>query len=130
MRFPSTPMRAAALATLVLLVPACGGDDDDAAEAPTTESTTGETTTAPAPAGDPVGIIAIGHSGLTGENSDPDHPGQKALENSWATGTAPDVNSIYTRLVAARPETEGHVSNMAEGGAPVTRLSSQLELRP
>ena len=84
-------------------------------------------TTLPSTGDGPVGVIAIGHSGLTGENSDPDRPGQPALENSWATGTNPDVNSIYLRLVAARPETEGHVANTAEGGAPASRLADQAE---
>lgn len=78
----------------------------------------------------PVGIIAIGHSGLTGENSDPRHPsqpGQPVLENSWATGTSPAVDSVYLRLVAARPETKGHVANAATGGAPFTALAEQAQ---
>ena len=74
-------------------------------------------TTLPSTGEGPVGVIAIGHSGLTGENSDPDRPGQPALENSWATGTNPEVNSIYLRLVEVQPETEGHVANTAVGGA-------------
>ena len=61
----------------------------------------------------PVGVIAIGHSGMTGEGSDPTRPGQDARENSWATGTAPEVNSVYERLLAVRPETAGHVANLA-----------------
>src|SRR5215217_954178 len=40
----------------------------------------------------PIGIVAIGHSGLTGESSDLDRPGEPAPENSWATGTNPEVN--------------------------------------
>lgn len=75
----------------------------------------------------PVGIIAIGHSGLTGENTDPNLPGQPALESSWATGTSSEVDSVYLRLVAARPETEGHVANAAMGGAPVTSLAEQAQ---
>lgn len=74
-----------------------------------------------------VGIIAIGHSGLTGEGSDPNHPGQDAKEYSWATGTSTDVNSVYMRLVAVRPETEGHVANLAVGGSPATALASQAK---
>ena len=73
----------------------------------------------------PVGIIAIGHSGLTGENSNPNNPGRDAPENSWATGTAAAVNSVYQRLVAARPETAGHVANLARGGAPAADLGRQ-----
>jgi hypothetical protein len=73
----------------------------------------------------PVGVIAIGHSGLTGENSDSTHPGQPALENSWATGSSPAVDSVYQRLVAARPATAGHVANTAVGGASFLSLGSQ-----
>ena len=76
----------------------------------------------------PTGIIALGHSGLTGENSDPARPGEVALENSWATGTNPEVASIYERLVAARPENAGHVSNRAQGGAPSDALAAQAAL--
>jgi hypothetical protein len=65
----------------------------------------------------PVGIIAIGHSGLTGEGACP--------TDSWATGTDPQVDSVYLRMVAAVPETEGHVSNTAVGGAPASTLSGQ-----
>ena len=75
-----------------------------------------------------MGIIALGHSGLTGENSDPSRPGQPATDNSWATGTSPAVNSIYARLVAERPETEGHVANSAKGGASAAALAQQAEV--
>jgi hypothetical protein len=84
------------------------------------------TTTSPIPSGDlahPVGIIAIGHSGLTGEGTGARF--EPLYANSWATGTDPDVNSVYLRMVAARPATEGHVSNTAVGGAPASTLSSQ-----
>ena len=64
---------------------------------------------------------------MTGEGSDPNRPGQVALENSWATGTSPQVNSIYRRLVAVRPETDGHVANTAEGGAPAATLFAQAQ---
>lgn len=82
--------------------------------------------TAP-PAGTPVGVIAIGHSAMTGEWSDPNNPGMEVRENSWATGTAPEVNSIYQRLVAARPETAGHVANEASAGASAILLTSQAQ---
>ena len=74
---------------------------------------------------DPAGVVAIGHSGLTGESSDPQRPGEDALENSWATGTNPEVKSIYRRLSAVRPETAGHVSNRAMGGAVAQDLPDQ-----
>jgi hypothetical protein len=72
-----------------------------------------------------VGLIAIGHSGLTGE-------GTGELEsavpsNSYATGTNSDVNSVYLRMVEALPETEGHVANAAQGGAKAYQLAPQAE---
>jgi hypothetical protein len=111
-----------ALIALVLIVGGCGSGHvaGQAKAGAATPSTVPSANTA-----NPVGVIAIGHSGLTGENSDPSRPGQVALENSWATGTSPQVNSIYRRLVAVRPETEGHVANTASGGAPASTLARQ-----
>jgi len=71
----------------------------------------------------PVGVIAIGHSGLTGEGTGA--TSEAVPENSWATGTSPDVDSVYLRLVAGLPETVGHVANAAQGGATADTLSSQ-----
>ena len=76
---------------------------------------------------EPVGLIALGHSDLTGENSDPDRPGAEAEENSWATGTTAGLNSIYQRMVALRPDTEGHVANTASGGAAADLLAGQAQ---
>ena len=99
---------------IVVLLSGCGGTD--------------ASSTKPQPVPDPVGVVAVGHSGLTAESSDPERPGQAARENSWATGTNPDVHSIYLRLVAARPETEGHVVNRAVGGASASQLADQVSL--
>jgi hypothetical protein len=71
----------------------------------------------------PVGIIAIGHSGLTGEGTSGGH--LPAPRNSWATGVAANVNSVYERLVAVRPETLDHVANAAHGGALAQALPGQ-----
>ena len=71
------------------------------------------------------GIIALGHSGLTGENSDPQSPGVPAPQNSWATGTNPAVDSIYQRLAAVDPAVRGHADNAADGGAPAASLVGQ-----
>ncbi len=67
----------------------------------------------------------MGHSALTGESSDPGRPGRAAEENSWATGTSPNVLSVYQQLVAARPENAGHVDNEAAGGATAFKLPAQ-----
>ena len=68
----------------------------------------------------------LGHSGATGYNSDPDQSGTDALSNSWASGTNPDVASIYSRLLAADPGMEGQVSNAAVDGSRVDDLDGQL----
>lgn len=103
---------------LLLAAAGCGSDptppDTAASVSPTVK---GEQT--------PVGIIAIGHSGLTGESSDPGRPGEDARENSWATGTNAEVQSVYNRMIALRPETQGHASNQASGGAVSEQLAAQ-----
>ncbi len=71
------------------------------------------------------GIIVLGHSALTGENSDPQSPGVPALQNSWATGTNPAVDSIYQRLAAVDPTVRGHAVNAAAGGATASALVGQ-----
>jgi hypothetical protein len=122
---PSTTRRFAVAAALVPLIALVGcGDGDSNDEASGTADNRATTTAA---VETPSGVIAIGHSGLTGENSDPNRPGQEARENSWATGTNPEVDSIYQRLIAVRPETEGHVANTAQAGAPAALLAGQAE---
>ena len=76
--------------------------------------------------GYPNSIVVIGHSGATGYGSDVKHPLQDAFANSWATGTNPAVDSVYTRLVAANPAAKGHVANFAVDGAVVTDLARQI----
>jgi hypothetical protein len=70
------------------------------------------------------GVIALGHSGLTGFKSAPQSTGD-VPQNSWATGTAPEVNSVYQRLARFRRETAGHVSNAARDGATADKLADQ-----
>ena len=74
--------------------------------------------------GAPVGIIAVGHSGLTGEGTGGIYEARP--ENSWATGTSPAVNSVYLRLLSVRPETEDHLANTAMGGASASTLADQV----
>ena len=73
------------------------------------------------------GLIVLGHSGATGYNSDPGNPGTDARANSWASGTNPDVQSIYTRLLASDPGIEGKVANAAVDGSHVYDLDGQLD---
>jgi hypothetical protein len=104
--------RAGALAGFVLVVAACG---------------TGSPTSAPTvDLEHPVGILAVGHSALTGEGVDTSGQGESNKAASYATGTDPAVNSIYLRLVAVVPETQRHVQNQATGGAPSSALVAQV----
>jgi hypothetical protein len=89
-------------------------------------------TTAPpeTPAGPttwPTSIAALGHSGLTGYNSDPAKPGEDAKTNSWATGTNPDVDSVYLRALDQSPALEGNFLNAAVSGSNVDDLPAQVK---
>ena len=97
------------------------------ATTPTTpaDSTTTSLSTSTVAITNAIGVIAIGHSGLTGEGTG--GPFEAVTENSWATGTSPEVNSVYLRLTAVRPETEGQVANQAQGGASASMLSDQAQ---
>jgi hypothetical protein len=73
----------------------------------------------------PDSIAVLGHSGATGENSDPSSPGLDVRANSWATGTNPEVDSVYLRILARHPAIADREVNLAEGGATVQRLVAQ-----
>ena len=77
--------------------------------------------------GYPSSIVVLAHSGATGEDSDPSQPGIEVRENSWATGTNPDVQSLYLRILAKNPAMEGHNVNLAHGSATVQDLVIQAE---
>jgi lysophospholipase L1-like esterase len=49
-------------------------------------------------------------------------------ENSWATGTNTEVNSIYLRIRAVHPEITGNVYNDAVGGEDMSDLADQFEV--
>lgn len=80
-------------------------------------------TTLPAPSTRVVGLVALGHSGLTGYGTDP--VGSRALANSWATGANPSVDSIYQRLLAIEPEIAEHVANAAIPGSKANALEDE-----
>jgi hypothetical protein len=109
----------AALALGLALCTSCGSGSS---------SPSGATAPAPSPAGDstyPSSIVAIGHSGLTGYDSDPQQPAVDIQSNSWATGTNADVDSIYLRVLAENPAIEDHVENFAIDGSTVDSLFDQ-----
>jgi hypothetical protein len=91
-------------------------------------ATTPSSTPTPAPTPDlahPVGLIAIGHSALTGEGTAGTFEANP--DGSWATGTMSSVGSVATRMIEALPETAGHVSNQAAGGAGAVTLVAQAK---
>lgn len=73
----------------------------------------------------PSSIVAIGHSGLTGYDSDSSVPDTDVTANSWATGTNPDVDSIYLRVLAKNPAVKDHAANFAIDGSDVVSLLDQ-----
>jgi hypothetical protein len=75
--------------------------------------------------GYPSSIAVLGHSGATGENSDPRRPGVEVRANSWATGTNPAIDSLYRRILARNPRIKGHNVNLAQAGATVQQLVIQ-----
>jgi hypothetical protein len=77
--------------------------------------------------GYPDSIAVLGHSGATGENSDPRQPGVEVRANSWATGSNPMVDSVYRRILARNPAIRGHSENYAQAGANVQALSRQAD---
>ena len=111
----------------------CAGSDDKSAadkSAATTTETSASEANAPArkwTKGYPSSIAVLGHSGATGESSDPDQPGVEVRENSWATGSNPRVNSVYLRILARNPAIKGHSENYAEAGADVSALAGQAD---
>jgi lysophospholipase L1-like esterase len=112
-------VRAVLLSAITLMsVSACssGVGDEDGSAQPT--STSAEATTS-VPV-EPTGVIALGLSNVTGLGADPDRLDASAYEYSWATGDAPEVESIYRRLVAEQLRHEGHVTNAAANGSTVS----------
>jgi hypothetical protein len=116
----------AGLATLIALT-ACsasarsGSDSTDAGTTRPPATSTGQ-----AGIGQwPNSIVVLGHSGATGQDSDPSRPGMDVPQNSWATGSNPKVRSIYLRILAHNPAVKGHAVNLAKDGATVYDLMAQ-----
>jgi hypothetical protein len=115
--------RALDLFAILVLVSACSGAGTSSSLAPASGSSA--TPQATPDLDHPVGIIAMGHSGLTGEGTA--GPFQANPSASWATGTEPAVNSVYLRLLAIVPAMEGRFANTAMGGAAASLLLAQTE---
>src|SRR3954471_13426281 len=108
----------AALAAVTAV--ACGGGGSPAAR----ESPARATPTTPS--GPPTGVIAIGHSGLTGAANDPQDLTLDVRTNSWATGRSRQVHSIASRLATAAPRIAHPVANTAVDGSAADQLDDEL----
>ena len=117
-------------AVLGVVALAAGGGSADPLDATATSSAATTTTGPDSPY--PDSIVVLGHSGATGANSD--NRGLDVKANSWATGTNPEVNSIYLRVLELNPNVAGHNVNLALDGSEVDDLlrqaASALELYP
>ncbi len=127
MRVPSRFTRAAPLAVLMaLLAGGCSGSGTDADADSGTPSSLKPSAPAQADSGYPDSIAAIGHSGITGDSShEQGHGG--SVEDSWATGANPEVDSVYARVLAENPEIEGNVTNLGMGGATIADVHKQVD---
>lgn len=74
----------------------------------------------------PGSIAVLGQSDALAYGSDTAHPFRDAPLNSWATGTNPAVDSIYSRILALNPAVRGHNVNLASDDAGIDDLASQV----
>ncbi len=120
MRSPFRFGHSASLVVLMsLLAAGCSDSGPDAdADSGTQPSSADASTPAQPDTGYPDSIAAIGHSGITGESSH-EQRFQGSEEDSWATGTTPEVNSVYARILARNPAIEGNVTNLATSAATI-----------
>ena len=133
-----SPQRLSATVALALAACAalagCGGSDA-APTAPAEAAASASAATPPQTAarasarrwtrGYPSSITVLGHSGSTGESSDPAQPRVEVRANSWVTGSNPEVNSLYLRIRKHNPAIEGRNIPYSEGGADVDELAVQ-----
>jgi hypothetical protein len=127
--------RLSTIATLTLvastasLAGCSGSDSEPAAHTNASQSTSGAAAarTAKWTRGYPNSIAVLGHSGSTGENSDPNQPGVEVRKNSWATGTNPRVNSLYLRILKHNPRIRGHNFAYSESGATIDMVAAQAD---
>jgi hypothetical protein len=123
-RSPTRFARTAPLAALLALL--AGGCSDSGTDADADSGTPSSKPSAQPDNGYPDSMAAIGHSGITGDSSR--EPGQGgSIEDSWATGANPEVDSVYARLLAENPEIEGNVTNLGEGGSSIRDVDRQVD---
>ena len=132
-RLVAVAVSAAVLAGAAALAGCGGSDPEPTGRTNAATGTSGGTSMPTAVPASPTGptrgypnsITVLGHSGSTGENSDPDQPGVEVWQNSWVTGINPDVDSLYLRSLEQNPAIESQNVSYSEAGAGVEELASQ-----
>ena len=109
---------------MALLAGGCSGSRTDADSG--TPSSLKPSAAAQPDTGYPDSMAAIGHSGITGDSSR-ERPYEVNVEDSWATGTNPKVDSVYARILAENPGIEGNVTNLGKPGATIPDVDSQVD---
>ena len=75
----------------------------------------------------PNSIAVLGTPTAAGWGSDPAHSFQDAWQNSWATGTNPAVNSVYSRILALNPAIKGHNITLSSGQVAPEAAGHELD---
>src|SRR4051812_17085364 len=76
--------------------------------------------------GYPDSMAVLGHSGAMALGSgNPD--GNGSLQNNWATGSNPDVDSVYIRLLSENDAIDGNAHNLATVGADLPQIYEQAK---
>jgi hypothetical protein len=126
------PWRVSAAAAMSLLLVGAVGcssatPSNPVATTPATPATSASSASGPY-TGYPDSMAALGHSLITGEGTQPGGNESAWKGNSWATGTNPEVNSVYARLRQVNPAIEGQVHNLGTGGANLAALTEQAQM--
>jgi hypothetical protein len=75
----------------------------------------------------PNSMVVLGTSTAAGWGADAAHPFRAAPNDSWATGTNPAVQSIYSRILALNPAIKGHNVNVVGGGSAPEGAGHELD---
>ena len=78
-------------------------------------------------AGYPGSIAVLGTPTAAGWGAETAHPFRDALQDSWATGTNPAVQSIYSRILAQNPAIKGHAVNLASSEVAPEAAGHELD---
>jgi hypothetical protein len=75
----------------------------------------------------PSSIAVLGTATAVGWGAEPAHPFAPARQDSWATGTNPAVESVYSRILALNPAIKGHNVNLVPGTNALEGAGHELD---